>query len=119
MDFDAASFLKSLFGGAAPAAVPDVTAGDCAGAIDASDGEADGAAAVPDADGILLQWIEPDGDIALPPCPTCGGSDLWETILGVWKCQHCDAAALERSRSLAAKAARLRHRQIDGIRDSL
>ena len=44
----------------------------------------------------------------LPPCPTCGSLDLWQTIAGNWRCQHCDAAALRRSRSWAEKAARLR-----------
>ncbi len=57
-----------------------------------------------------LKWIEPDDDVSVPPCPTCGGSELWETISGDWRCQHCDAAALERSRKLAERAARLRKR---------
>jgi len=46
----------------------------------------------------------------LPPCPTCGSLDLWQTIAGNWRCQHCDAAALRRSRSWAEKAARLRQK---------
>ena len=46
----------------------------------------------------------------LPPCPTCGSLDLWQTIAGNWRCQHCDAAALRRSRSWAEKAARLREK---------
>jgi ribosomal protein L37AE/L43A len=58
---------------------------------------------------MALEWIEPDEDAAPRPCPRCGGSDLWENLLGVWRCQHCDAAALQRSRSLAEKAARLRN----------
>jgi hypothetical protein len=45
---------------------------------------------------------------ALAPCPACGSLDLWQTIVGNWRCQHCDAAALRRSRSWAEKAARLR-----------
>ncbi len=44
----------------------------------------------------------------LSPCPTCGSLDLWQTIAGNWRCQHCDAAALRRSRSWAEQAARLR-----------
>ncbi len=48
----------------------------------------------------------------LPPCPTCGSLDLWQTIVGNWRCQHCDAAALEKSRSLAERAARLRERYL-------
>jgi len=121
MDFDTASFLKSLFSGAAPAAVPVVsavgpraalipTAGDAPGAIDASSGEAGDAVAAPEADD--MQVIEPDEDAAPRPCPRCGGSDLWETIAGTWRCQHCDAAALARSRSVADKAARLRERSL-------
>jgi ribosomal protein L37AE/L43A len=120
MDFDTASFLRSLFSGAALPAVPEVSAVDPQaapipaasngpGAIDAGSGEAGGAAAVPQAD--AMQVIEPDEDAAPRPCPTCGGSDLWETIAGTWRCQHCDAAALARSRSLADKAARLRERK--------
>jgi hypothetical protein len=90
MDFDTASFLQSLFAGNAPAAVPDVPA------------------AGPQAAAPELKWVDPDEDIPFRTCPTCGGIDLWETIAGDWRCQHCDAAALARSRSVAAKAARLR-----------
>jgi hypothetical protein len=53
-----------------------------------------------DMDGVLLD--------DLTPCPRCNSLELWETLAGTWRCQHCDAAALERSRSLAEKAARLR-----------
>jgi hypothetical protein len=121
MEFDTASFLENLFSGTAPAdgpqAVPDVSAvgpqaalvpaaGDAAAGIGTGGGEAGGAAAVPEADG--LEWIEPDEDIPFRTCPKCGGIDLWETIAGTWRCQHCDAAAWQRSRSLREKAARLR-----------
>jgi hypothetical protein len=125
MEFDAASFLENLFSGTAPAdgpqAVPDVStvgsqaapvpaAGDGPAGIGTGDGEAGGAATVPEADG--LRWIEPDEDIPFRSCPMCGGSDIWETIGGTWRCQHCDATALARSRSLAEKAARLRERSL-------
>jgi hypothetical protein len=43
-----------------------------------------------------------------PPCPCCGSLDLWETITGEWRCQHCDGAALRRSRNLLERATRLR-----------
>ena len=49
---------------------------------------------------------------ALAPCPACGSLDLWQTIVGNWRCQHCDAAALRRSRSWAEKAARLREQYL-------
>lgn len=122
MEFDTANFLENLFGGAAPAAVPGEsadgpqaapapTAGDGPGAINADDGGADGAAPVPEAE-VLLEWIEPDEDAAPRPCPTCGRSDLWETIAGTWRCQHCDAAAWQRSRSLLERAGRLRERSL-------
>ena len=48
----------------------------------------------------------------LPPCLTCGSLDLWQTIAGNWRCQHCDTAALRRSRSWAEKAARLREQYL-------
>ena len=39
--------------------------------------------------------------IASPPsCPKCGSFDLWQTVVGNWRCQHCDIAAWRRSRSL-------------------
>jgi len=55
-----------------------------------------------------LEWTELDEDAGPSPCSKCGGSDLWEPILGPWRCQGCDASALHRSRSLADKAARMR-----------
>ncbi len=78
---------------------------------DVMDALAAESAAGPESPGILLQWIEPDDDAAPRPCPRCGGSDLWETIAGTWRCQHCDAAALKRSRAAADNAARLRERR--------
>ena len=100
MGFDTASFLKSLFSGAdladCPQAVPMPTAGG-AGAIDAG-GEAGKAGLIPDAADVLLEWIEPDEDVALTAC-----GEVWRFgALGKppreWRCQHCDAAALNRSR---------------------
>lgn len=44
------------------------------------------------------------------PCPKCGSFDLWQTILGDWRCQHCDAATWRRSRSVLERAARLQQR---------
>ena len=55
-----------------------------------------------------VQWqdlLDPD---ELEPCPLCGSLELWQTVAGTWRCQHCDAAALQRSRDLAERAARLR-----------
>ena len=43
-----------------------------------------------------------------PPCPKCGSLDLWQTVAGNWRCQHCDATAWRRSRSLLERAERLR-----------
>ena len=43
-----------------------------------------------------------------PPCPKCGSLELWQSVAGTWRCCHCDAAALQRSRELADLAARLR-----------
>ncbi len=79
---------------------------------DVMDALAAESAAVPESPGLLLQCIEPDEDAAPRPCATCGGSDLWESLLGVWRCRHCDAAALARSRLLADKAARLREESL-------
>lgn len=41
------------------------------------------------------------------PCPKCGSFDLWQTIAGNWRCQHCDGAALRRSRALLERAGQL------------
>ena len=43
-----------------------------------------------------------------PPCPKCGSLDLWQTVAGNWRCEHCDIAAWRRSRSLLERAERLR-----------
>ena len=67
------------------------------------------------ADPVVYQADPGDRDEVLEvlaPCPTCGSLDLWQTIAGNWRCQHCEAAALRRSRSLADKAARLRERYL-------
>lgn len=48
------------------------------------------------------------------PCPKCGTLELWQTLAGNWRCQHCDAAALHRSRMLAERAYQLR--QLSKIR---
>jgi hypothetical protein len=111
MNFDAADFLKSLFGGTPQAAVSDVSVDGPRVVLipEVGDGEAGGAAAIPEAVALLV-WIEPEEDVILPPCPTCGDSDFWETILGEWRCQHCDAPARERSGRLREDAARLRRR---------
>jgi TubC N-terminal docking domain len=69
-----------------------------------------GAAVIVRVPDVPLEWIEPDDDVCVPHCPTCGSSELWETLAGTWRCQHCDAAALARSRKLAERAARLRKR---------
>jgi len=44
-----------------------------------------------------LSWIHPnhaDNDfhaIDLPdPCPTCGTFELWQTLVGNWRCLRCD-----------------------------
>lgn len=42
------------------------------------------------------------------PCPTCGGLELWETIKGEWRCQHCDPPTA--SRRLLRHAERLQCR---------
>lgn len=135
MDFDTTSFLENLFGGTPEAAAPEApdvaaagpqtghAAGDGPGA--AGGREAGGGATVPTtsvistpttsvipAAGPELEWIEPDEDIPFRTCPTCGGFLLWETIAGTWRCQHCDATAWQRSRSLLEKAARLRERSL-------
>jgi ParB-like chromosome segregation protein Spo0J len=53
--------------------------------------------------------LEPlEDDACPPPCSKCGRSDLWETLADTWRCQHCDAAALRRSRKLLKLAAWLR-----------
>ncbi len=88
IDYDTVSFLKNLFSG-----VPDVAVSEPVEVPPPSR---------------KLEWLETDEDIAFRSCRTCGRSDLWETISGVWRCQHCDSAALAQSRSLAEKAALLR-----------
>jgi hypothetical protein len=62
------------------------------------------------ADPAELVWSEPEPDIPYQSCPTCGGSELWETLAATWRCQHCDSEALTRSRWLLRTAARLRRR---------
>ena len=52
---------------------------------------------------VLVPTVEFDEDVTLPPCPTCGSSDLWETILGTWHCQHVTQQPLLRSRSWAER----------------
>jgi len=42
------------------------------------------------------------------PCPRCGSYELWQTLLGEWRCMHCDAAAFRRSQRLRERAARQR-----------
>lgn len=34
-----------------------------------------------------LDLIDPD---ELTPCPKCGKLELWQNILGGWRCEHCD-----------------------------
>ena len=100
--------LNAIFGDRpAPGVVPDVSMAGL-GVIDTHSGKPGDVATVPLAANVLLQSIEPDEDAAPRPCHNCGSSDLWETIAGTWHCQHCDAAMLARSRSLAERAARLR-----------
>ncbi len=63
---------------------------------------------VPEAD---RWWAVADlEDLPQPggPCPRCGSMELWETIAGTWRCQHCDAVAFRRSLDLIELAARLR-----------
>lgn len=115
MDFDTIAFLENLFGPEVSAVCPApqvdvVPMGPASLALDP---------AVPEAD------VGPDGDLDggldelpgdLAPCPACGSLELWQTVAGAWRCQHCDRAALARSRSLAERAERLRkpsHRLID------
>jgi ribosomal protein S27AE len=43
-----------------------------------------------------------------PPCPQCGGLELWQDFHGDWHCQRCEAVAFQRARRLEQKARRLR-----------
>ena len=101
MQFDAAAFLASLFSDSqesplqtTPVVVPNTAHDVPMRSANVTE--------------TVLQWLEPGEDASPPPCPTCGSSDLWETIVGTWRCQHCDAAAQDRSRRLRQKAAWLR-----------
>jgi ribosomal protein L37AE/L43A len=55
-----------------------------------------------------VDWGEAVNVDKLEPCPQCGSLELWQTLAGTWRCQHCDREALERSRKLGERAARLR-----------
>ncbi len=52
----------------------------------------------------------PGDDAPPPPCPRCGSLELWWDLLGQPHCQHCDAAAFERSRRWLERAERIRRR---------
>ena len=54
------------------------------------------------------ETLDPD---EVQPCPKCGSLELWETLAGTWRCQHCDRDTFQRSRELADIAARLRRRE--------
>lgn len=45
-----------------------------------------------------------------PDCPRCGSLELWWDLWGGVHCQHCDAAAFERSRRWAERAVAIRRR---------
>jgi hypothetical protein len=59
-------------------------------------------------DGPVDVWEAGEAIEPLSPCPHCGSLELWETLAGSWRCQHCEVAALQRSRDLAERAVRLR-----------
>jgi hypothetical protein len=116
MDFDTIEFLANLFSGAPPAVESAPQVGAVAvGLVDpAADPSgislAPGDTAVVTPESIDLD-MDDEGTEEIEPllvCPVCGTLELWLDFGGRWRCQHCDRAALERSRSLVKKAARLR-----------
>ncbi len=48
------------------------------------------------------ETVDPD----LSPCEGCGGLELWETLLGRWRCVKCDPP--EVARRLLVRAERIR-----------
>ncbi len=59
-------------------------------------------------------WLDGNA-VDLPPCESCEGLELWETMLGEWKCSQCNP--LETAQRLLDKAERLRKRY--GLPDPL
>ena len=55
-------------------------------------------------------WARQEDESNTTPaaCAKCGSLDLWENIAGAWSCQHCDDAALGKSRQQLAQATLLR-----------
>ncbi|GAA4420240.1 hypothetical protein [Bremerella cremea] len=51
-------------------------------------------------------WPETIDGHALEPCPKCGTLELWETLVGNWRCLRCDPPT--RWRKFAAKHCRQR-----------
>jgi len=48
-----------------------------------------------------------------PPCPQCGSLELWETLIGTWRCLRCDAPI--HVRRLEEKATHLRAQSGDSL----
>jgi hypothetical protein len=125
--YEVIGFLEGLLLGAAPAgadvaAAPvfcpdgepaDVGAGaDCDFAAWVQRPGADGRMGwePPDLPEAARWWARADADESpeASPCPRCGSLEAWQIVAGGWRCQHCDAGALERGMALLERAARLR-----------
>jgi hypothetical protein len=84
---------------------------------------------VDDSDGLRcdacdrLAWLETDvgitrADVAtdiidevdlLTPCSTCGTLELWQTLVGNWRCQRCDPPTTARQLRQMATRLRMEH----------
>ena len=55
-------------------------------------------------DGSAPEALDPDGWPAdcidpgkLDPCPKCGTLELWQSLVGTWRCQRCDPPTTARN----------------------
>ncbi len=135
MSFEVGQFLGSLFRADEPVAAvdlpqPDSVAAEAAGAEAmgvtavscleyysniATDDDLHVAAAVFDEDVDTDDLWPDDNAVDLPPCESCEGLELWETMVGEWKCSQCNPP--ETAQRLLDKAERLRKRY--GLPDPL
>lgn len=84
MGFDVGDLLENLFGGTVPTAAQPVTLSEPIPQPVAFD-------IMTDPLMIESDWTAWEDCIAPPPpCPKCGGLELWESMAGGWRCMLCD-----------------------------
>jgi hypothetical protein len=87
MKYDAAEFLGGLFGISSQELASTVKMEPEADIVDCAAVELP-ATSVRISDTEVAMWddcIDPP-----PPCPKCGGLELWESMAGGWQCMICD-----------------------------